>query len=165
MTEPTRNNNFTKKQLRGLDMVFDKAIKKYPLIKGWRLSPIYEKYSVSLYVDIYVDFFELANKFNYGVLNYWKKDLLQDPEKHSVGTMASYIGNEDGTPNFNSSERDEIFNKYYNLGREINEYVNKLYLLLPKEYIIHWKSSFPSNIPDDNFVPVSISFDTYIQKN
>ena len=79
--------------------------------------------------------------------------------------MASYIGNEDGTPNFNSSERDEIFNKYYNLGREINEYVNKLYLLLPKEYIIHWKSSFPSDIPDDNFVPVSISFDTYIQKN
>jgi hypothetical protein len=79
--------------------------------------------------------------------------------------MASYIGNKDGTPNFNSSERDEIFEKYYNLGREINEYINKLYILLPKEYIIHWTSSFPSDIPDDNFVPVLISFDTYIQKN
>jgi hypothetical protein len=59
MSEAKRDNNFTKKQLRGLDMVMDKVMKKYSFVKGWKFSPIYEKYAVTIYLDLYVDFFEL----------------------------------------------------------------------------------------------------------
>lgn len=166
MSEAKRDNNFTKKQLRGLDMVMNKSMKKYPFIKGWKFSPIFEKYAVTIYMDLYVDFFELADKYGYGVLNYWKKDILEDPEKNSVGAISAYIGNKDGTsPDWNSTVRQDIFETYYSLGKEIKEYVNNLYLLLPEEYIINWVSSFPSITERGNLVPVSISFDNYIQKN
>lgn len=166
MSEAKRDNNFTKKQLRGLDMVMDKVMKKYSFVKGWKFSPIYEKYAVTIYLDLYVDFFELAEKYDYGVLTYWKKDILQDPENNKVGAMAAYIGNKDGTsPDWDSPVRKDIFDKYYYLGAEIKEYVNNLYLHLPEEYIINWVSSFPSIKGTDNLVPVSISFDNYIQKN
>jgi hypothetical protein len=80
--------------------------------------------------------------------------------------MAAYIGNKDGTsPDWDSPVRKDIFDKYYYLGAEIKEYVNNLYLHLPEEYIINWVSSFPSSKGTDNLVPVSISFDNYIQKN
>jgi|688.fasta_scaffold84845_5 hypothetical protein len=165
MSEAKRDNNFTKKQLRGLDMVMNKLMKKYSYIKGWRLSSIYENYAVTIYLDLYVDFFELADKYGYGVLNYWKKDLLQDPEKSRVGAISAYIGNKDGTSfDWGGPEREESFNLYYNLGKEMREYVNNLYLLLPSEYIINWESSF-SSLVGDNLLPVSISFDNYIQKN
>ena len=166
MSEAKRDNNFTKKQLRGLDMVMNKLMKKYSFIKGWRLSPIYENYKVSIYLDLYVNFFELAEKYGYGVLNYWKNDLLREPEKNAVGAISAYIGNKDGTSlDWNSPEREEIFNRFYNLGKEIREYANSLYLHLPEDYIINWESSFPSVTPGDNLIPVSISFDNYIQKN
>jgi len=61
-------------------------------------------------------------------------------------------------------EREESFNTYYELGKEIREYVNNLYIHLPEEYIINWESSF-SSLVGDNLIPVSISFDNYIQKN
>ena len=165
MSQAKRDNNFTEKQLRGLDMVMNKVIKKYSFIKGWKLSPVYERFAVTLYLDLYVDFFELADKYGYGVLTYWKQEILQDPDKNGVGALSAYIGNKDGTSyGWNSPKREEIFEKYYKLGKEIREYVNNLYIHLPEEYIINWESSF-SSLVGDNLIPVSISFDNYIQKN
>jgi len=165
MSQAKRDNNFTEKQLRGLDMVMNKLMKKYSFIKGWKTSPVYKNYAVTLYMDLYVDFFELADKHGYGVLNYWKNDLLQEPEKNAVGAISAYIGNKDGTSlSWDTPEREESFNTYYELGKEIREYVNNLYIHLPEEYIINWESSF-SSLVGDNLIPVSISFDNYIQKN
>ena len=165
MSLAKRDNNFTKKHLRGIDMVINQVMKKYTFIKGWKLSPVYDKFAVTLYVDIYIDFFELADKYGYGVLNYWKREILQDPEKNGVGALSGYIGHKDGTSvDWNSPEREEIFNKYYKLSSEIKEYANKLYLHLPDEYIIKWDTNLESISPSENLMPISISFDNYIQK-
>jgi hypothetical protein len=85
--------------------------------------------------------------------------------KEAAEDYGNSIGNKDGTSfDWGGPEREESFNLYYNLGKEMREYVNNLYLLLPSEYIINWESSF-SSLVGDNLLPVSISFDNYIQKN
>lgn len=166
MSEAKRDNNFTEKQLRGLDMVINKLMKKYSFIKGWKTSPVYKNYTATLYMDLYVDFFELADKYGYGVSSYWKQEILQDPDKNGVGSLSPYIGNKDGTSSdWNSPEREEIFDKYYKLGKEFREYVNKLYLHLPEDYIINWEGGLQLVTPSENLTPISISFDNYIQKN
>lgn len=54
-----RDNNFTDKQIRGIDLTIKALSKKFPFIEGWEFTEDFIKYDVSLYINLYVDLDEL----------------------------------------------------------------------------------------------------------
>jgi hypothetical protein len=142
--EVSRDNNFNKDQIRGLELIFIAIKKKYPFIKGLKLADDYEKYSTSLYVDLYVNMFEIAEYLNFGVDEYYVKNKQLMVSSAISPFMVS------------DTESDkEIFNKSYDLRERITNNLNFIYGKLPDNYHIHWKV-------DNVEILVQISIDKFI---
>ena len=160
MSEAKRNNNFNKKQLRGLEMVVKSASKKYHFIKGWEFGSDYEKWSTSLYLNLLVDIFELADFLDLKVKDYYRDNLNQI----NTASLSPYLIDKDVTNEYeyNYEMTERIFDKTYNLRKKITEYLNSLYGKLPEEYQITYTLTFNFGVSD---IITELSVDAFKQYN
>ena len=82
----------TKEQERGVDLVIKAITKSFNFIKGGQVSENYEKYDGILFIDLFIDFFELAKLNNTEIRPYWVnyyeeygKDMLRST------TLTSFV--------------------------------------------------------------------------
>ena len=66
-----RDNNLTKYQKKGIDIVIKSVNKKYPFIKGWDFYPKWKNYTANLYIDLYVDFKGISEFYNIPIHPYY----------------------------------------------------------------------------------------------
>lgn len=148
-----RDNNFTKKQLRGIDITISAARKTYPYIKGWEFSNGYEKYETTLYIILLVEIDKIEKVFNTKITNYHEKEIKLNPDK-IYSTPTSML--EDNTI-FGSDEWDEKITKSVEYSMELKKFVAKLYENLPEEYKIYYSS----NLYPEHMHETSLGVDGY----
>jgi hypothetical protein len=66
-----RDNNLTKYQKKGIDIVIKSVNKKYPFIKGWDFYPKWKNYTANLYINLYVDFKGISEFYNIPIHPYY----------------------------------------------------------------------------------------------
>ncbi len=110
----------TKEQERGVDLVIKAITKSFNFIKGGQVSENYEKYDGILFLDLFIDFFELAKLNNTEIRPYWVdyyeeygKDMLRST------TLTSFVDIEN-------------FSKYYSLNNDVKNKLNTFYEFLPE---------------------------------
>ena len=159
-----RDNNFTEKQLRGLDMCVKSTSKTYKFIKGWSLSDDYMKYTAHLYLDLYVDWFEISEMLGYDISPYWLGKYEQGEDVLKSGAISSFMVLKDGrgTPSWGSPEQEEIFNKGFDLNQKIKKLLNDMYTNLPEEFKITWYSDIGGR---KLYNTVSLDINQFIQNN
>ena len=125
-----RDNNFTDKQLRGLDLVFKGAKKKFPFILGWEFSDGYERYDCSLYLDIKVDVKKLSE--------YVGMEPKQNNTKKSGAILTPFDWGD-----YNSDEWEENGQKSFKISVQIRDFLNENYEMLPEDYKIYYDLGHP----------------------
>lgn len=131
----SRNNDFTEKQIRGIDLVIKSAKKKYPFIKGWEFHKNFKDYVAHLYINVIVDFDEVAESY---------KDTLEPVYRERKFPLISSLlltflkSNYRSVLNFNSPESQEIFNHNYNETRKVTNFIENLYKNLPEDFLIYY---------------------------
>ena len=125
-----RDNNFTDKQLRGLDLVFKGAKKKFPFILGWEFSDGYENYKCNLYLDIKVDVKKLSE--------YVGMELKQTNTKKSGAILTPFDWGD-----YESGEWEKAGEKSYKLTVQIRDFLNENYEMLPEDYKIYYDLGHP----------------------
>lgn len=138
----TRDNNFSEKELKGIDLLLKSIKKKYPFIKGWAFSDDYENYVVSLYLDLYIDTDKLLQFYNLTI----KPSYIDEIRKKY---KTSYLF----TP-FESIEKDEGFK----IIEQIEMNMREFYELLPKDFQIILPPKNDLVGQETNVIPKSYSF-------
>jgi len=155
MSTIKRNNDLTEKQLRGIDLVVKSASKKYPFIKGWIFPSDWEKYQAHLYIDLYVNWDEVAEFYGEKFKPYY--DSIKNTESlDSTSSLLSFFGSYD----WGSPGQEEFFEKSYNYGKKIKDLIFSLYEALPKEFQVLYEV-FDSSFVDGN-VLCKIDVDHYL---
>ena len=110
------------KQLRGVELVGNAIKKKFPYIKDVKLGEDYSnpKFGSVLFLDVYMDYKELANKYHLTVPPYFTQI-----KSHSL------------SPYFESDTMtdEELFQFFHDLRNEIKNTMNNLYRQLPDEFV------------------------------
>lgn len=152
-------NEFTDDQKKGLEMIMKSVKKKFPFIKGWKLSDTYENYITTLYIDIYFDLFELSEYLNLDIKDYYKKKYYESPKDINSSALSVFFNdkNED-VLGFSESLFDKLYEFKYD---KIQKYMNNLYNYIPDKYKIYW--SMESNLGTATSL-VTLSPDVFIQK-
>jgi len=138
-----RDNNFTDKQKRGIDLVFKVAKKKFPFIVGWEFSDNYEKYDCTLYLDMKIDVQKLGEYI--GMV----------PNEYSTKKFGALLSPFDWG-DFKSVNWDEIASKSYNLVVQMKSFINENYDILPEEFKIYYDLGHQSKYV------VNLSIDYYL---
>jgi len=138
-----RDNNFTDKQKRGIDLVFKVAKKKFPFIIGWQFSESYEKYDCTLYLDMKIDVQKLGEYV--GMV----------PNEHSAKKFGALLSPFDWG-DFKSVNWDEVANKSYNLVVQMKSFINENYDILPEEFKIYY------DLGHQSMYEVNLSIDYYL---
>ena len=153
-----RDNNFNKDQIRGLNMVINATKKKNPYIKGWEFSEDFEKYSTTLYINLLIDILELSEILDLDVRDYYLKLYQESPSKIYSGSLSVFFKEKGQEEDYRTDE--ELFDRLYDVRRELIDYINYLYNLLPDEVKIYY-------IHDGNFgkykTLVTINIETFKQ--
>ena len=152
-----RDNNFNKRQLRGIDIAVSAAKKKFPYINGWEFYDGFEKYDTTLYILINVDFLKVAEMYNTKINKYYINRFKELPN-YAYSTPLSVL---DINFEFGGNEWNEVIEKNNKIHREIKSQIEFNYNQLPDEFAIFYTtSSFP-----DRPSRVTLSVDGYIAKN
>jgi len=138
-----RDNNFTDKQKRGIDLVFKVAKKKFPFIVGWEFSEGYEKYDCTLYLDIKIDVQKLGEYVGM---------VPNEVRTKKFGALLSAFDWGD----YKTEKWDEIASKSYNLVVQMKSFINENYDILPEEFKIYYDLGHPSKYV------VNLSIDYYL---
>lgn len=138
-----RDNNFTDKQIRGLDLVFKVAKKKFPFIIGWEFSEGYEKYDCNLYLDIKIDVQKLGEY------------VEMEPKDYSTKKFGALLSPFDWG-GYKTDKWEEIGEKSYQLAVQIKSFINENYNILPDEFKMYYDlghlSKYIVNLSIDNYL-------------
>ncbi len=110
----------TKEQERGVDLVIKAITKSFDFIKGGQVSENYEIYDGLLFIDLFIDFFELSELNNTEINPFW----VEQYEKYGKGMLTSSA--------LTSFSDSEDFSKYYSLKDDIKNKLNTFYDFLPE---------------------------------
>lgn len=110
----------TKEQERGVDLVIKAITKSFDFIKGGQVSENYEMYDGLLFIDLFIDFFELSELNNAEIDPYW----VEYYEKHGKDMLRS--------SSLTSFSNSEDLTKYYSLKNDIKNKLNTFYDFLPE---------------------------------
>lgn len=162
MTDSLRDNNFTKSQIKGVDMCVKATAKKFTFIKGWNLDSKFENFKTFLYIDLMVDWFEVANyldlQINPFYLNYYKNH--EDFRGSSLGSHMLMKGMT-SVWDITDESRKIVSDLSYDTNRQIHKLLNSFYKQLPEELQIFYQTE--SGIKFGLKDLVSLSVDEYIQ--
>lgn len=132
-----RDNNFTPKQIRGIDLVVKSMSKKYPYVKGWKFDEEYYRWPTTLYIDIFVNWKEYGEVNGYGFRNYYEKNY--DNTSSLLKSPAPYVFFD--LDEFNKEEREIFINKGYEDTKKFKTTLMSLYEKLPDEFLIKYEYS------------------------
>lgn len=153
--------DFTKNQIRGIDLSVKATSKKYPFIKGWRLSDDYKKYNSALYIFIIVDFDEVLKFYNKRWNPFWEKIMERD--KYLDSALLLTFSDELDINKMNTPEGEKFMNESYHETKNIEKYINNLYKSLPEELKI--KTYFHSSyIEEVNEHPTMIYIERFVEQ-
>ena len=139
-----RDNNFTDKQIRGLDLVFKVVKKKFPFIIGWEFSEGYEKYDCTLYLDIKIDVQKLGEYVG-----------MEPTKEYGIKKFGALLSPFDWG-NYKTDEWEEISQKSYQLVVQIKSFINENYNILPDEFKMYY------DLGHLNKYIVNLSIDNYL---
>jgi len=151
-----RDNNFSDKQMRGIQMAFNGTKKKYPFLKKWSLSQNFEKYDSFLYLDVFVNMYEIADYLDLKVRDYYR----QNEKDMFASALSVFLKKKDSDNEWANDE--DVFNLGYNLRVEMDSYLNNLYDLLPDNNKIFY--TFDTIFGPQEYL-VTIKLDNYIHIN
>lgn len=132
-----RDNNFTPKQIRGIDLVVKSMSKKYPYVKGWKFDEEYDRWPTTLYIDIFVNWKEYGEVNGYRFRNYYEKNY--DNTSSLLKSPAPYVFFD--LDEFNKEEREIFINKGYEDTKKFKTTLMSLYEKLPDEFLIKYEYS------------------------
>lgn len=152
----TRDNNFTPKQIRGVDLAVKSLSKIYPFIKGWRFDSQYEKWITSLYIDLFVDWKEYGKFYNLEFDEFYLKRYDSIADKLISSAPSAF---------FNPFERstegyDQFLDQSYERMKELKVKLLGLYEMLPEEFIVNYEME--SALTGKFYTPVSIVVDDFV---
>lgn len=153
--DATRDNDFTNKQLRGIDLTIKSAIKKFPFIKGWQFGYGFEKYNSHLYIDLIVDYEEVLKFYNTEYHPIYK--TYKTPNKGSLILTQSMMN---PMSSFDSPEYKKFFEKSYNETRKITNHIEEVYKNLPDELSVFYKSYYGNEV---KLVKCNLSVSEFIE--
>ena len=128
-----RDNKFTEKQIRGIDLIVKSVKKKYPFIRGWEFNKDFEKYVVHLYINLIVDFDEVAK--------FYKDDIhlvYKDRRIPLISSLLLTFLESNNFLGFDNPKRQEFFEYNYNETKKLTNLVSQLYKTLPEEFLIYY---------------------------
>lgn len=133
-----RNDDFTEKQLKGIDLVVKGCSKKFKFIKGWSLTDTYRNYKSTLYIDLYIDLEEVAKLYKLKVNPFWVNYYKGREEDFKSTTLSVFLTKENGESlRHDKSEDEKYFEELYQLRLNIKNTMNQLYDKLPDEFKIY----------------------------
>jgi len=142
-------------QIKGLDMVVRGIRKKFPFIIGWEKSEVFDKYQTQMFINLIVDMNKLSKYYNGPIKHYWVDDLEQGRSDSGGGTF--YLENHEDIEKISLKNR-----------REIESFINDVYVLLPKQFqvFVEWSGgSFMLGPNDKPYTSVSsVDVHTYSLK-
>lgn len=153
-----RDDNFNKNQIKGIDLSIKSISKKFPFIKGWEFIDNYEQWKAHLYINIIVNWFEVAEYYGKEIKPYWKEEFKQG-ERADSSLIDSYIF---VNPSHNEEGYEEFFKKSFDETKKINTLLNTVYSSLPNEFQITIK--FISSFGGDDVRPVELYIEKFINK-
>lgn len=148
----SRNNEFTEKQIRGIDLVIKSAKKKYPFIRGWEFHKDFKDYVAHLYINLIVDFDEVAEFYKDTLSQFYKERKMPLISSLLLTFLSSnYIGD------FDSPERQESFNRNYNETKKVINFIGDLYKNLPEDFLIYYEMDSWDGSRRQQLVSLSVS--------
>lgn len=126
-------SELTKRQEKGIDLVVKSLRKRFPFIKGWELSEDNERFQVTFFIELLIDFFEMAEFYGKEIRPAWARRYRMDgPKDIYSSSLAAMIDIDDGEPMFDGP----TFNEMYENNSEIKKYLANVYGMLPDEFKI-----------------------------
>jgi hypothetical protein len=131
-----RDNDFTQKQLRGLDLVLKSTFKRFNFFIGdWVFANDYERWHTHLYIDAKVDVKKLSEFVNLPIKSYWEDYLKRNPDFSSTFLFSPLDIGERGSEEYENGLMSSM-----NLKKEIDDFASNLYEHMPEDMKIKWKS-------------------------
>lgn len=143
-----RNNDFTKSQLKGLDIVYKLISTKYKFIVGYKLTDRYQEYIHTLFLDFYID----VDKFTetYGYVPFGGKCQKEISLANFVSFRDSGIIDKD---------YKKVMGFFFDLEEKIKISMNSYYKSLPENFQI-----FISNDEYSRTYIVELGISLFIEK-
>lgn len=151
-----RDDEFDENQIKGIDLSIKAISKKYPFVKGWRFIDNYQQYKAHLYIDIIVDWIEVAKFYGKEIKPYWVKEF-ENGEYADSSLIDSYMF---VNPSHTEEGYQEFFENSYKETKKINSLLNSIYSSLPSEFQITMK--FMSSFGGDDVRPVELYIERFI---
>jgi hypothetical protein len=144
---PSRDNNFTKEQIKGLSLTVKGMSKKYKFVKNWEFSHDFEQYNSILYLNIYIDVDILSEFVGIEVDDYYRDRILKHPdyaEYHRLFGPLKY-----------DYQNKEIAEKSSQMKEDMITYMNNTYSMFPENLRIQY------NVFSDTMVDVKLGIDIF----
>jgi hypothetical protein len=132
-----RDNKATQKQVRGLDLTIKAVKKKFPFIKDWGFSDdsFNETFVVTLPIDLYIDFIEVAEMLGLEPDEYYLDMYYKNPEDLYMGALSPFFKSGMGR-----HIKPDISDISYETRTDIINHMNKIYEYLPDDFKITYIS-------------------------
>lgn len=130
-----RNNQFTDKEKRGIELILKSLMKKYNFIYDWRLSPDWESWATHLYIDLYIDPNKLSEYFGIPVDPFYERNYFDEKKPYETSILLSILN----IGEFKTPERQKYLDLGFNLKKDMNSFLENIYDHLPDDMIIKWK--------------------------
>lgn len=154
-----RDDNFSEEQIKGLDLSIKALSKRYKFIKGWKFIENYNQWKAYLYINIIVDWSEVAKFYNKEFKPYWEESFNKG-EKIESSLIDTYIF---VNPSSTDSDYQSYFEKSFEETKKIERQLNSIYSSLPTEFQI--LKTFKSSFGSDDTSPVEIYIEHFINGN
>lgn len=125
-----RNNDFTPKQIKLVDLTVKGVSRKFKFIKGWSFTPDYRDYKAHLYVTIFVDWNKVAEFLGAEPKKIWKDEINNSETIKSTLITTFFERNGEEIP----------FEEGYKITMEILNYIKELYADLPDDNKIFYET-------------------------
>ena len=144
---PSRDNNFTKEQIKGISLTIKGLSKKYKFVKNWEFTHDFESYHSILYLNIYIDIDVLSEFAGIEVDDFYRRQILNDPENAEYVRLF-------GPLNYDYQNK-EITEKSARIKEDMVTYMNETYSMFPENLKIKY------NLFSDTTTDVKLGIDIF----
>ena len=144
---PSRDNNFTKEQIKGISLTIKGLSKKYKFVKNWEFTDDFEKYNSILYLNLYIDIDVLSEFAGIEVDDFYRRQILNDPENAEYVRLF-------GPLNYDYQNK-EIAEKSARIKEDMVTYMNETYSMFPENLKIKY------NVFSDTTTDVKLGIDIF----
>jgi len=144
---PSRDNNFTKEQIKGISLTIKGLSKKYKFVKNWEFTYDFESYHSILYLNLYIDIDVLSEFAGIEVDDFYRRQILNDPENAEYVRLF-------GPLNYDYQNK-EIAEKSARIKEDMVTYMNETYSMFPENLKIKY------NVFSDTTTDVKLGIDIF----